>query len=135
MVFIIRGFSAQPTVGVLLQLGSEQAFPVDHDVLGEVEQDGFLAWRQASCPDQAPADCPIHLWGLFFLVSFDQDRSAMLDRHMGDASLQDDLLPLLGGDLEELPSPLLPYLPDRCKEGPGKVGGFLDGVFQGSIKC
>ena len=130
MVFIIRGSSARSTVGVLLQLGPEQVVPVGHDVLGEVEQDGFLAWRQASCPDQAPADCPIHLWGLFFLVSFDQDRSAMLDRHMGDASLQDDLLPLLGGDLEELPSPLFPYFPDRCEERSGEVGGFLDGVFR-----
>ena len=130
MVFIIRGFSARPTVGVLLQLGPEQAFPVGHDVLGEVEQDGFLAWRQAPCPDHAPADCPIYLWGLLFLVSFDQDRCAMLDRHIGDAPLQEDLLPLPGGDVEELPSPLLPHLPDRCEEGPGEVGGFLDGVFR-----
>ena len=34
-----------------------------------------------------------------FLISFDQDRCAMLDRHMGDAPLQDDLLPLLGGEV------------------------------------
>ena len=54
----------------------------------------------------------------------------MLDRHIGDAPLQEDLLPLPGGDVEELPSPLLPHLPDRCEEGPGEVGGFLDGVFR-----
>ena len=55
MVFIIRAISARPTVGVLLQLGPEQAFPVGHDVLGEVEQGGFLA---------------IYLWGLFVLGQF-----------------------------------------------------------------
>ena len=41
-MLIIQGFSARSTVGVLLQLGPEQAFPVGHDVLGEVELDGFL---------------------------------------------------------------------------------------------
>ena len=55
MVFIIRAISARPTVGVLLQLGPEQAFPVGHDVLGEVEQGGFLAWRlSGSCPSRLP---------------------------------------------------------------------------------
>ena len=125
MVFIIRPLSTRPTVEVLLQLGPEQAFPVGHDVLGEVEKGAFLDWRQAPCPDHAPADCPIYLWGLLFLISFDQDRCAVLDRHMGDAPLQENLLPLPGGDVEELPSPLLPHLPDRCEEGPGEVGGFI----------
>ena len=55
MVFIIR-ISTRPTVEVLLQLGPEQAFPVGHDVLGEVEKGAFLAWRQAPFPDHAPAD-------------------------------------------------------------------------------
>ena len=45
MVFIIRPISTRPTVEVLLQLGPEQAFPVGHDVLGEVEKGAFLAWR------------------------------------------------------------------------------------------
>ena len=83
-----------------------------------------------ACPDHAPAGCPIYLWGLLFLISFDQDQCAMLILHVGDAPLQEDLLPLPGGDVEELPSPLLPHLPDRCEEGPGKVGGFLNGVFR-----
>ena len=49
---------------------------------------------------------------------------------MGDVPLQEDLLPLPGGDVEELAIPLPPHLPDRCQKVPGEVGGFLDGVFR-----
>ena len=45
----------------------------------------------------------------------------MLILHVGDAPLQEDPLPLPGGDVEELSSPFLPHLPDRCEEGPGEV--------------
>ena len=118
---IIRPVSARPTVGILFQLGPEQLFPVRHDVLGEVEKGAFLRWCQAPRPDHAPTDGPVFLWGLLFLISFDQDRCAMLILHVGDAPLQEDPLPLRGGDVEELPSPFLPHLPDRCEEGPGEV--------------
>ena len=125
MVFIIQGFSARSTVGVLLQLGPEQAFPVGHDVLGEVEKGAFLRWCQAPRSDHPPTDGPAYLWGLLFLISFDQDRSAMPVLHVGDAPLQEDPLPLPGGDVEELALPLPPHLPDRCEKVPTEVGGFF----------
>ena len=121
MVSIIRPLSARSTVGILFQLGLEQAFPIRHDVLGEVEKGAFLRWCQAPRPDHAPTDGPVYLWGLLFLISFNQDRCAVLIQRMGDAPLQEDPLPLPDGDVEELPSPLLPHLPDHCEKGPGKV--------------
>ena len=127
---VVRLLSARSTVGPFLQSGPEKALPVRHDVLGEVEEGAFLRWCQAPCPDHAPADVPVYLWGLLFLISFDQDRGAVLVLHMGDAPLQEDPLPLPGGDVEELALPLPPHLHDRCEEVPGEVGGFLDGVYR-----
>ena len=130
MVSVIRSLSARSTVGTFFQFGPEQALPVRHDVLGEVEEGSFLRWCQAPRSDHPPTDGPAYLWSLLFLISFDQDRCAMLVLHVGDAPLQEDPLPLPGGDVEELALPLPPHLPDRCEKVPGEVGGFLDGVYR-----
>ena len=130
MVSVIRLLPAQSTVGALFQFGPEKALPVHHDVLDKVEEGTFLRWCQAPRPDHPPTDGPAYLWGLLFLFSFDQNRSAMLILHVGDAPLQENPLPLPGCDVEELAVPLPPHLPDRCEKGPGEVGGFLDGVYR-----
>ena len=111
MVSVIRPLSARSTVGAFFQFGPEQALPVRHDVLGEVEKGAFLRWCQAPRSDHPPTDGPAYLWGLLFLFSFDQNRSAMLVLHVGDAPLQENPLPLPGGDLEELAVPLPPTPP------------------------
>ena len=108
MVSVIRLLSARSTVGAFFQSGPEKTLPVCYDVLGKVEEGTFLRWCQAPRSDHPPTDGPAYLWGLLFLISFDQDRCAVLSRHMGDAPLQEDLLPLPGGDVEELPSPPTP---------------------------
>lgn len=40
MVSVIRLLSTRSTVGAFFQFGPEQALPVRHDVLGEVEEGG-----------------------------------------------------------------------------------------------
>ena len=121
MFSVIRLLSAQSTVGPFLQSGPEKALPVRHDVLDKVEESAFLRWSQAP----RPAGGPVHLWGLLFLFSFDQHRTAMLILHVSDAPLQENPLPLPGRDVEELAVPLPPHLPDRCEKVPTEVGGFF----------
>ena len=125
MFSVVRLLSAQSTVRPFPQSCPEEALSVRHDVLDQVEEGALLRWTQAPCPDHPPAGGPAHLWGLLFLFSFDQHRTAMLILHVCDAPLQENPLPLPGCDVEELVVPLPPHLPDCCEKVPTEVGGFF----------
>ena len=77
---------------------------------------------------EVPACWPVCSWSGFLLLSLNQDRGSPLVLHMGDASLQQDLLPLSSCQVEEVALLLLPLLPDDLEELAAVVGRNSNGV-------
>ena len=103
-------------------------FPIDNEVLGPGEQDGLLGRAEPFLPGEVPACWPVRSWSGFLLLSLNEDRGSPLVLHMGDASLQQDLLPLSSCQVEEVALLLLPLLPDDLEELAAVVGRNSNGV-------
>ena len=103
-------------------------FPIDNEVLGPGEQDGLLGGAEPFLPGEVPACWPVRSWSGFLLLSLNQDRGSPLVLHMGDASLQQDLLPLPSCQVKEIAFLLLPLLSDDLKKLTAVVGGNSNGV-------
>ena len=103
-------------------------FPIDNEVLGPGEQDGLLGGAEPFLSGKVPACWPVCSWSGFLLLSLNQDRGSPLVLHVGDASLQQDLLPLSSCQVKEIAFLLLPLLSDDLKKITAVVGGNSDGV-------
>ena len=105
-----------------------EPFPIDNEVLGPGEQGGLLGGAEPFLPGEVPACWPVSSWSGFLLLGLNQDRGSPLVLHVGDASLQQDLLPLPSCQVKEIAFLLLPLLSDDLKELTAVVGGNSNGV-------
>ena len=105
-----------------------EPFPIDNEVLGPGEQGGLLGGAEPFLPGEVPACWPVSSWSGFLLLGLNQDRGSSLVFHVGDASLQQDLLPLPSCQVKEIAFLLLPLLSDDFKKLTTEVGGNSNGV-------
>ena len=103
-------------------------FPIDNEVLGPGEQDGLLGGAEPFLSGEVPACWPVCSWSGLLLLSLNQDWGSPLVLHMGDASLQQDLLPLPSCQVKKIAFLLLPLLSDDLKKVTAVVGGNSNGV-------